>query len=80
VLGVDDFALGKRQTNDTVLIDRQRQRPVALFPDRGAETLVQWLKAWLPGNDRLGRHYLSSPSRSMASSPLGMPPGWCYGV
>jgi hypothetical protein len=41
-IGVDDWAYRKRQRYGTIVVDLERQRPVALLHDREANTLATW--------------------------------------
>src|SRR5467141_2369143 len=59
VLGGDDWALRKRQTYGTILVDLERRQPVALLPERTAAPVAQWLREH-PGVEVIARDRASA--------------------
>ncbi len=69
IIGVDDWALKKRERYGTIIVDLERRRPIDLLPDRDADTLAAWLQA-RPGISLVARDRSAEYRRAItAGSP-----------
>ena len=69
VVGVDDWAVCKGRTYGTIVVGLERYRVLDLLPDRAAEPLASWLRAW-PGIEVVARDRSPEYARGIS---LGAP-------
>jgi hypothetical protein len=46
IIGIDDWAWKRRERYGAIVVDLERNRPIALLPDRSQKTAAQWLKCY----------------------------------
>jgi transposase len=66
ILTVDDFAFRKGRQCGTISVDLERHQPIALLPDRKAETLATWLTQH-PGGAIKSDSFSKEPLRKLAN-------------
>lgn len=44
IIGIDDWAWKRRERYGAIVVDLERNQPLALLPDRSQKTVAQWLK------------------------------------
>ena len=48
IIGLDDWAWKRRERYGAIIVDLERNRPIALLSDRSQKTVAQWLKRYPP--------------------------------
>jgi len=46
IIGIDDWAWKRRERYGAIVVDLERNQPIALLPDRSQKTVAQWLKRY----------------------------------
>lgn len=71
IIGVDDWAIKKRKTYGSIIVDLQTKSVIDLLPDREAGTLAEWLKGHpeisIVSRDRYGP-YAAGIKKSLPSA------------
>jgi transposase len=46
IIGIDEWAWKRRQRYGTIIVDLERNKPIALLPDRSQQAVTHWLKSY----------------------------------